>query len=471
VQCDRGFFVSLTLPDEGTGKECLPCPEGAICSGGTAMPFPKEGWWIDRSSYAAGGVAFPCLRGTCEGFQARAKEWAQRSYASGNDFNFGGFSTIDGGAYDFDDDAAVADDDYVGLSGSSLDPLACWHRAAFINASEAAYARSLQSSKELAELDLPQCTEHRLMCTHGSVGPLCGACEEGYVFSSSARLCVSCSQSVTFIPSLILGIILLVAVTMRSALLKVRKKGRHEPLRQRLSRLCPALFSDVPSGGSTKLKNKNPFRHLDRGMLKVAWATFQILSTISWNLAVQYPEPFATALESLSFMSLDFSAALTCSTLLDLMDRTLFAALLPILLAFLDLTLYLARSARRRAESREASKIAEKELAFRPGSKSSDTPVEKGVSPRPYGSYTRPAVPGKGSFSFFAGRVGGVLWHQGQQDAGAVDHYLEAALERMRNQHVYFALALSYLVIGFFALLYLFPLKPWYYANSKFVKV
>ena len=455
MQCDRGFFVSLTLPKDGTGKECLPCPEGAICSGGTAMPFPKEGWWIDRSSYTAGGVAFRCLRGTCEGFQARAKEWALRDSASGNDFDFGGFSTVDGGTYDFDDDAAVADDDYVGLSGASLDPLACWHRAAFINASEAAYARSLQSSDYSLQLDLLQCSEHRLMCTPGSVGPLCGSCEEGFVFSSSARICVNCKKSITFIPSLILGISLIVAVTIRSALLKVRKQGRHEPLRQRLSRLCPALFSDVPLGSSTKHKNKNPFRHLDRGMLKVAWATFQILSTISWNLAVQYPEPFATALESLSFMSMDFSAALTCSTLLDLMDRTLFAALLPILLVFLDCMLYLARSARRRAESRAAFKVAEKERAFSPTSESTGRPIISSDAPRPLGSFDRPKVPGKGSFSFFAGRVGGVLWHRGQEN-GAVDHYLEAALERMRNQHVYFALALSYLVICLFYISVLF---------------
>ena len=54
------------------------------------MPFPKEGWWIDRSSYTAGSVAFHCLRGTCEGFQAHAAEWARSS------FDFGGFSNLDG---------------------------------------------------------------------------------------------------------------------------------------------------------------------------------------------------------------------------------------------------------------------------------------------------------------------------------------------------------------------------------------
>jgi hypothetical protein len=436
VQCDRGYFVSLTLPEDDAGKECLPCPEGAICSGGTAMPFPKEGWWIDRSSYTAGSVAFRCLRATCEGFQARATKWAQSVHESGNNFNFGGFSTLDGASYGLDDDTAVADDDYVGLSGASLDPLACWHRAAFINASEAAYARSLQSSDYSMQLDLPQCAYYQLMCTHGSVGPLCGACEEGYVFSSSARLCVNCQKLMIFVPPLLVGIFLILALAMRSAMFKGRAKGLRNCMILRIHRICPAVFCEVASiSKQTNLKTKTHFWHFDRGMLKVAWATFQILSTISWNLAVQYPEPFATVLESLSFMSMDFSAALKCSSEMNLMDCTLFAALTPVFFAFLDLLLYLARSARRRAESRAAVEGAEKERAFRPAPSFTNKSVESEAPPRLYGSYTHPVVPGMGSFSFFAARD------------SSVDPSLKASIERMRNQHIYFALVLSYLVI------------------------
>ena len=443
MQCDRGHFVSLVVPKAGTGKECLVCPEGAICSGGTAMPFPKAGWWIDRSSYVAGSVAFRCTRATCEGFAARAHMWAKRVRRGGGSFAFGGLAAFNDEAYDLDDDGATADDDYVGLSGAAVGPLGCWHRAAFVNASAAADAQGVA-------IYPPQCSDRRLMCAHGSVGPLCGSCAAGFVFSSSTRLCVNCNRPLAYVPALLLGLFLVAVVAVRSTLLKVHKQGRHAPLRHKLSAACPLLFGDGAGGEGRKHKNANPFRHVDRGMLKVAWATLQILSTVSWNLAVQYPEPFASALESLSFMSLDFSAALTCSSEMGLLARTLFAALVPLGLGLLDLVLFLARSARRASEARRAASAAAKEHAFRPAS----GPLSSGGgasyggagTPRPYGSRTRPRAPSIGSFSFFAGRVGGVLWHRGESASGSFDPYLAAALERMRNQHVYFALALSYLV-------------------------
>ena len=440
--------MSLTLPEDGTGKECLPCPEGAICSGGTAMPFPKAGWWIDRSSYVTGGVAFQCFRGTCEGFQARAKSRAKKVDASSVEYNFGGFSDLDGALDDFDDDAAVADDDYVGLSGASLDPLACWHRAAFINASEAAYTRSLKSSYEITQLNLQQCADVRLMCTRGSIGPLCGACEEGFVFSTSVRNCVSCKKSTTFISPLCLGIFIILVIALRSALLKVRKQGRHEPLRQRLSRLCPTLFFDVSFGSRAKLRNRNPFRHIDRGMLKVAWATFQILNTISWNLAIRYPEPFASVLESLDFMTLDFSTSLTCSSRMDVLDRALFAAFAPLGLVFLDVMVFLLRSTRRRAESQAAQIATEKERAFRPSSEIISESRSGAGTPQPDVSFSRPTSESVPNISRSLDHVEGIPWRNASRKPVTADHYMETAIERMYSQHAFFALVLSYLVIS-----------------------
>ena len=426
--------MSLTLPQDDTGKVCLPCPEGAICSGGTAMPFPKKGWWIDRSSYTAGSVAFRCLRATCEGFQARANEWAQRANPSINDFDFGGFSTLDGDSYDVDDDQTITDDDYVGLSGVSLAPLACWHRSAFINASEAAYTRHLQSSEYSLQLDLPQCTEHRLMCTQGSVGPLCGSCDNGFVFSTSSRLCINCQRPITFVPLLMLGIFLVVVMVLWCILLEARKNGLNEAHFQKLHHICRAFFLDFVYNSRTKTKTKNLFRHLDRGMLKVAWVTFQILSSISWNLAVQYPEPFATAPEALRFVSLDLSVVLKCSSQMNFMHRTLFATLVPLLLFILDLALYLARRARRRTESREAFKISQKERDFRLEHTFTDVSVDNTGTSQLHGriSYSKP---GMDNVSNFRGCD------------SSIDHGLEAALELMQYQHVYFALVLSYLVI------------------------
>jgi hypothetical protein len=46
--------------------------------------------------------------------------------------------------------------------------------------------------------------------------------------------------------------------------------------------------------------------HFDMGMARVAWSTYQIISSISWNLNVTYPQPFRSLLGALSFLQLDF---------------------------------------------------------------------------------------------------------------------------------------------------------------------
>jgi len=395
----------MTVPETGTGKECLPCPEGAICNGGTAMPFPKAGWWINRASYAAGNTAFRCVRATCLGFRARADPWAKSVYASGGNFEFGGFSEIDEAAYDFDDDVITADDDYVGLTGASLEPLACWYRAAFVNASSAAYAHDSQPPQIL---DLPQCTDYELMCAPGSVGPLCGSCFEGFAFSSSARLCLSCEHAQTFLPLLVLGLFLLAIAILRLAHLKSTERSWHATMCRRL----------LGSGSGAELKN--PFRHLDRGMLKVAWATLQILSTVSWNLAVQFPEPFSGALELLSFMSLDFSAALTCTSKLELMPRTLSAALAPLIVILVNFVLYYVRRARLKSTTQAVATPNSNEHSLRQG------PSRRSSFIPHFGSNLRR-------------HDGNVSRRKGTA--------LVSALEKLRDQHISFALAVSYLVI------------------------
>lgn len=45
---------------------------------------------------------------------------------------------------------------------------------------------------------------------------------------------------------------------------------------------------------------------IDYGMLKVSWATYQIVSLVAWNLSVQFPPPFSNMLGILSFLQVDF---------------------------------------------------------------------------------------------------------------------------------------------------------------------
>ena len=73
VKCDYGYYSPASLESQG-GQECVECPAGAICKGGTAMPYPKPGYWIDRSDNTADGIVaelrgkvWECPRDTCKG--------------------------------------------------------------------------------------------------------------------------------------------------------------------------------------------------------------------------------------------------------------------------------------------------------------------------------------------------------------------------------------------------------------------
>ena len=87
---------------------------------------------------------------------------------------------------------------------------------------------------------------------------------------------------------------------------------------------------------AVKTKRLNLFRHVDRGMLKVLWSTAQILSTISWNLALHFPAPFSDMLTTLSFSELDFSSLDCYVTSVDLVSRVYFASLIPLALVAVD---------------------------------------------------------------------------------------------------------------------------------------
>jgi hypothetical protein len=52
----------------------------------------------------------------------------------------------------------------------------------------------------------------------------------------------------------------------------------------------------------------NLIASLDRGSLKVVWVTSQIIVSISWNLDISFPSPFAELLGLFSIFSLDFLA-------------------------------------------------------------------------------------------------------------------------------------------------------------------
>jgi hypothetical protein len=44
------------------------CPTGGVCEGGTSLPYPQKGYWIDRTSYEYGDEVYRCIFDTCTGF-------------------------------------------------------------------------------------------------------------------------------------------------------------------------------------------------------------------------------------------------------------------------------------------------------------------------------------------------------------------------------------------------------------------
>ena len=60
-----------------------PCPAHAICDGGTAMPRPEQGYWVDRRELESAYLVYPCLRDTCTGGRSGSKScWDASSFNS-----------------------------------------------------------------------------------------------------------------------------------------------------------------------------------------------------------------------------------------------------------------------------------------------------------------------------------------------------------------------------------------------------
>jgi hypothetical protein len=130
VRCDRGFYVPVAFKD----TECLPCPTGAVCLGGTTLPYPKPGFWVDRGDLEFSGNFYPCRWATCTGFQVSEHTNAE----------------------------------------PSGDRLACWQRD--------------NHSSTL-------CDASHLECKQGSEGPLCGHCSLNYDYQVGSRTCLSCKDA------------------------------------------------------------------------------------------------------------------------------------------------------------------------------------------------------------------------------------------------------------------------------------
>jgi len=106
--------------------------------------------------------------------------------------------------------------------------------------------------------DADVCDADALLCTEGAIGPLCGSCDQDYVYRGETKTCVACGSAKKFAFTA-LG----VAGAAVVALIVLAAGYRH----------------------------KNPvsqfIKSMDSGSLKVLWVTYQIIMSVSWNLDIE----------------------------------------------------------------------------------------------------------------------------------------------------------------------------------------
>lgn len=105
--------------------------------------------------------------------------------------------------------------------------------------------------------------------------------QDGYTFSNALSDCVTCGSSQNVISIAVVAAL----ATLGVALFIFRR------------RVPTLLFNVFPM---------NVLKHLDRGKLKVLWSTYQLISTVSWNLSLVFPFPFSQMVSFLGFLQLDF---------------------------------------------------------------------------------------------------------------------------------------------------------------------
>lgn len=131
--------------------------------------------------------------------------------------------------------------------------------------------------------DLGGCNDQAsLLCSTGASGPLCGTCNYGFIYKAASRRCQPCegAQVQSFI---IMGIMGAAAA---------------------LAALVFLFGVDLPCFRGNRVVHF--FRSIDSGSLKVAWVTYQIIASTSFNLNITFPSPFSDMLGLLNFFSLDF---------------------------------------------------------------------------------------------------------------------------------------------------------------------
>ena len=127
------------------------------------------------------------------------------------------------------------------------------------------------------------CHTDKLICAHGSRGPLCNACDEEFVYDTPLQKCRPCEDTHW-------GLFVVTAVVLCTA-----SVWTWAVLRGKAS--VPTWLLKSWLGGIA--------REVDTGTIRICVSTYQIVNSISWG-STSFPEPFNTIEAILSVFSFDF---------------------------------------------------------------------------------------------------------------------------------------------------------------------
>lgn len=170
------------------------------------------------------------------------------------------------------------------------------------------------------------CTANAIVCTKGSLGPLCGFCQANFYVDLATGRCAQCNTKfASNIPIFLLSAMLIAALlAVRrpfSFLKRIRKRlslgsdakqvfvVRARRLDARPDRDTPEFIDQIRhSCEAHRSRLRCALPTVSSGAFKIIWTTAQVLSCIDVSLNVSFPAPFSTFLGILLFTRLDFQS-------------------------------------------------------------------------------------------------------------------------------------------------------------------
>ena len=160
------------------------------------------------------------------------------------------------------------------------------------------------------------------LCRQTSMGPLCGKCQMDPRSYMKDERCYKCKGGQS---ALVMSAIFFIAIAPTTTLFVLYRFSRVRALALRTYR-----------------------RVFDIGRFKVVWVTYQIMTTVSWNVQVAWPEPFKTFERLLSVLDMSLLRILpvACMVKFDFIADFYVIVITPLLMAGAIVAVGFARASR-----------------------------------------------------------------------------------------------------------------------------